>query len=266
MAFLLAILSYMIIGILAGFLAGLLGIGGGLITVPSLLLIFHLLDFPTPYAMQMAVGTSLGAMVFTAASSAWAHYKQKGVNWHLFNLLTPGIVIGALLGAIIADELPSKQLALLFGCFICLIGLYFLLPSKSLEERNCVPPHFLMCSVVAIFIGAISTILGIGGGMIIVPMLTAFHTPLRNAISTSAVIGFFIAFIGALSFLYLGLKQQTSTESLGYLYMPAFIFISLTSSISAPFGAKLAHALPTAALKRIFGIVLIIVGILMVYP
>ncbi len=265
--FFLAIIIFAITGIFAGFFGGLLGIGGGLIAVPVLLLTFHLLGFSATNAMQVAVGTSLGAMVFTAASSAWAHYRQQGVNWHLFRLLIAGVAAGAILGALIADLLPSQKLAFIFGVFVFFIGVYFLLPTEKLEQPGELrPPHFFIMFTIGVIIGVISSILGIGGGIITVPILTAFRTPLRNAISTSAVIGFFIALIGAISFLFLGLKQPTFTYSIGYLYVPAFIFIGLTSSLAAPYGAKLAYTLPTHVLRRIFGVALILVGFLMIDP
>jgi uncharacterized protein len=260
---LITIVLYIFIGIVAGFLGGLLGIGGGLVVVPALLLIFYLFDFPTAYAMQVAVGTSLGAMVFTAASSAWAHYKQKGVYWRSFIYLAPGIVLGAILGAFIADYLPSKQLMFIFGFFITIIGIYFLFQNKIEENQEEKTLHFSVMSGIGILIGSISSVLGIGGGIITVPLLAAIGVPLRNAISTSAVAGFLIALIGAASFLLLGLNHTTFPESIGYLYIPAFFVIGLSATITAPFGAKLAYTLPTFVLRRVFGVVLCIVGVIM---
>jgi uncharacterized protein len=258
---------FSIIGVLAGFSGGLFGIGGGLIAVPCLLLTFHYLGFPSAHAMQMALGTSLGAMVFTAGSSAWAHYRQKGVLWDLFRSLAPGIVIGAILGALIADFLPSRLLAIIFGVFTVLIGSYFLLPDVFFKNQNHLnQPGICGMRTISIIIGALSSILGIGGGIITVPVLTAFGIPIKNAISTSAATGFLIAIVGALSFLFFGLNQDSHSGAVGYVYLPAFFFIGLTSSILAPWGAKLAYLLPTHILTNVFGCFLIIVGIVMVYP
>jgi len=255
-----------VIGVFAGFLSGLLGIGGGLVTVPALLYMFHLLDFSSAYRMQIAVGTSLAAMVFTSLSSAWAHSLQKGVHWHLFRYLGPGIAVGAILGAMIADRLPSETLKLIFGVSVCLFGFYFLVVKKrgEIEGNDRSTPHPLILAVVSVVIGTFSAILGIGGGVFIVPFLTVYHTPLKNAISTSAVAGLIVAFIGALSFLYLGLDKATYHESLGYLYLPAFLILGITSSLTAPYGAALVYSLPTTILRRIFGVFLIIVGISMI--
>lgn len=261
-----SVLIYVLIGIFAGFLGGLLGIGGGLVTVPSLLATFHWLGYPDTYAMQVAIGTSLGSMVITSASSAWAHQAQKGVNWHLFVSLSPGIVLGAIAGALTADMLPSNDLQIIFGVSICLIGCYFLIQEKFMEpEAKTYHPHFLIFNALGFVIGAISSIMGIGGGIITVPILAALGTPLRNAISTSAATGFLIACIGALSFLYLGLGHKAFSGTIGYLYVPAFIFISITSALAAPYGARLVYILPVSTLRKVFAFVMIIVGISMVY-
>ena len=257
------IIIYIIIGIFAGFFGGLLGIGGGLVTVPSLLAMFHWLDYPNKYVMQVAIGTSLCAMVITSGSSACAHICQKGVHWKMFRALSPGIILGAIIGALIADWLPSNDLEKIFGVSICFMGVYFLLP-LHVNERERMPGFFIL-SAIGTVIGSISSILGIGGGIITVPILTAMGTPLRNAISTSAATGFLIAFTGGVSFLILGLRQETFTGAIGYLYLPAFFFIAIASSIAAPYGAKLVYILPVPTLRKIFGTVLIIVGITMVY-
>lgn len=255
---------YALIGILAGFIGGLMGVGGGIVVVPALLFIFYLLDYPAAHAMQVAVGTSLAAMVFTAASSAYAHFKKKGIYWNLAAILAPGIIVGAILGSLIADALSSEVLTICFGVFLILVGLQFFI-SKQIKESEHKNPHLVTIGVMGFIIGALSSIFGIGGGIITVPFLTAFHTPMKNAISTSAFTGFLIAFFGAISFLYLGLKHKTFSGNLGYINIPAFICISMTSIFSAPLGAKVAYALPTEILKRIFGFVLILIGVDLIY-
>lgn len=262
MYFMLAI--YAFIGLLAGFSGGLLGIGGGLVTVPSLFFLFHFLGFPSEHSMQMALGTSLSAMLFTAASSACSHYLKNGINWQFFTYLSPGIIVGSLAGALIADYLPSKELKMIFGICAILVGFSFLLPHKE-KEKTGSTLHLPLLALIGTGIGTVSTLLGIGGGIMTVPVLTFFRAPLRNAISTSAMVGFLIAFVGAISFLILGLKQQTMSESVGYVYLPAFIMIGLTSVLSAPFGAKLVYILPTDILRKIFGLFLLIVGVLMLF-
>lgn len=253
---------YLIIGIVAGFLSGLLGVGGGMVVVPSLLVVFHYMGFSPQNMMQTAIGTSLAAMVFTSGASAWAHHKR--VNWLLFKELVPGIILGAILGAITAYLLPTRQLQVVFGLFVCLFGTYFLLTAKNKEIEGKIKPHYLIMSLIGLAIGAISSILGIGGGIITVPMLIFCGTSLQKAISTSAATGFLIAIVGAFSFLYLGLERG-ATESFGYIYIPAFIVIGLTAALLAPLGAKYAYSTPSAVLKRVFGIYQILIGLLMIW-
>jgi uncharacterized protein len=256
----LILLIYALIGVLAGFLGGLLGIGGGLIVVPALLAMFHLQSLPDTYAMQVAIGTSLGAMIFTSASSAWTHYRQRGVLWPLFCQLAPAVIVGAILGAVVADYLPSHSLKRFFGLSVILLGAYFLFPMRELAPRQ-PTPLILVC--LGTLIGGFSSLLGIGGGIMTVPVLTILRIPLRNAIATSALIGFCIAFIGALSFLLLGFSRNTYEGSVGYLYLPAFVIISITSLISASYGAKMTYILPVMTLRRLFGALLIMMGLWM---
>jgi uncharacterized membrane protein YfcA len=255
---------YLFIGSAAGFMAGLLGIGGGIIVVPALTLLFTWLDFPQVYRMQMAIGTSLGAMVFTAASSAWSHYLKRGIDWSLFLLLAPGLVCGAVLGASIASALPSHMLKVFFALCLCATGVFFLVPQKIRKNESKIDrPRFLFI-LIGLGIGTISSILGMGGGLFTVPTLLLLRIPIKKAIATSAITGLLIALVGTVSFLSLGLDQDTGIDkSIGYLYLPAFICIGISASILAPFGAKMAHALPTEHLKRVFGVFVIIVGIAM---
>ena len=260
----LAYIIYGLAGIFAGLSGGLFGVGGGLVVVPILLFTFNFLGYSTAHTMQMAIGTSLAAMVFTSASSAWAHYKKEGILWKIARSLAPGIVIGAIIGALIADYLPSKQLEFIFGLFVCVVGIFFLIPSKLEEIRGYYNPHFLIMNFIGVIIGGISSLFGIGGGIITVPILTTFRVPLKNAISTSAFTGFIIAIVGAFSFLYFGLHRQTYEASFGYIYFPAFISIGIVSTFVAPYGAKLAYALSPETLRRIFGIYLMVIGIIII--
>ncbi len=253
---------FLCVGIIAGFLSGLLGVGGGLFVVPSLLATFYLLGFYPENMMQIAVGTSLSAMVFTSTASAWAH--RKGVNWILFKELFPGICLGAILGAFLAHLMPTKYLQIIFGIFILLFGIYFLATNKVQEMKGHIKPHFFIMIFLGLVIGAISSILGIGGGIITVPILILFGISMPHAISTSAVTGLIIAFVGALSFLYLGLSHGVDGYG-GYVYVPAFIIIGLSAALLAPLGAKYAYSTPESILKRIFGIYQIAIGILMIY-
>lgn len=261
----LTLVLYAVIGIFAGFSGGLLGIGGGLVAVPCLHLLFQWQGFPPAYTMHLAIGTSLAAMIFTSGSSALAHSLKKGVYWYLFLLLTPGVIVGSIFGALVADSLKSRELELIFGVCECLIGAYFLSTQTiDQQDREADHPSLIISFFLGIIIGSISTILGIGGGVITVPILTAYRLPIRNAISTSAVIGFIIALFGAASFLLLGFEKTDLHGAVGYVYLPAFIAIGIVASAFAPLGAKLAYTLPTKRLRQIFGIFLLIIGIYMV--
>lgn len=252
---------FLIVGTTAGFLSGLLGIGGGMIVVPSLLLTFHFLGFPPENRMQIAIGTSLSAMVLTSGASAWAHHK--GVNWLLFKELIPGIFVGAILGSMIAHILPTKHLQVVSGVFIFLFGTYFFFTAEVRKLEGTIQPHFFLLGMIGVIIGAISSILGIGGGIITVPLLILFGASLPHAISTSAASGFIISVIGTLSFLILGM-QQSGVISLGYIYGPAFVIIGIAAAITAPLGANYAYSTSTGTLKHIFGAYQIIIGILMI--
>lgn len=261
----LALILYFLIGLIAGFMGGMLGIGGGLVTVPSLILIFSHLGFPPEHRAHLAIGTSLGAMVLTAAASAYAHFLKKGILWNYFRGLSPGIVLGALLSAIIAGRLSNNILEMVFGFSVCIIGLYFIFTNPEIRQGHLKNPHLFLLAPIGIVIGALSTLLGIGGGIVTVPILTAFGVPMRNAISTSAATGLLIAITGAISFIMVGVGQSTVEAALGYVYLPAFVIIGLSATLTAHLGAASAYILPTHILRHIFGIFLLITGVLMLF-
>lgn len=266
MANVLAWVIYAVIGMVAGFLGGLLGIGGGIIVVPALIWTFSFQGYQSSHLMQVAVGTSLGAMVLTSASSAWTHYQQKGIYWHLFRMLLPGSLLGAVFGALLADYLPSDYLKLIFGVCECVIGMHFLIPSSSKPDGPIQSFHSILFFCFGLLIGTLSTLLGIGGGIITVPILTTFYVPIRHAIATSAALGFLNAVIGAISFFYLGLDAEMASGNIGYLYLPAFTVIGICASVLAPYGAKKAYIWPAHTLRRLFGAVLILVGLSVIFP
>lgn len=260
-----ALIIYAAAGLVAGFLGGLLGIGGGLIVVPALVWTFQLLGFPADRLMHLAVGTSLAAMVFTAAVSAYTHLMKKGINWHFFAGLAPGIVVGCVGSALIAENLSSKILEVIFGSFECLIGFYFIFFRPKEREGPVKDISWFILAIIGIGIGALSTIMGIGGGIITVPILVAFCLPMKNSIATSASTGFLIAVIGAISFLLMGGEAKAVEGSIGYVYLPAFALIAITAMVTAPFGARLAYVWPTLVLRRIFGVMLVIAGLVMLF-
>lgn len=261
---LLSILIFAVIGVIAGFASGLLGVGGGFIVVPALQATFALMGFPSDTIMQTAIGTSLAAMICTAGASAWAHYKQKGIYWDYFKFMIPGIFIGCIVGSYIAEKLTSDQLKQVFGALMCLTGFYLLLTaSKDQSGKNGLNPNGLLLMVVGLFIGSVSSLLGMGGGIITVPILSFLGAPVKNAISTSAVTGFLIAVVGALSYLFLGMFHDHPNDSAGYLYLPAFLIIGLMAAFMAPIGAKYAHNTHETLLKAAFGLLQLCIGIIM---
>jgi uncharacterized protein len=256
---------YGLIGVVAGLLGGLLGISGGVIIVPLLVLIFKYNAFPPEYLMHLAIGTSLAAMVINSLAAAYSHHLRGSVLWDVFRSMLPGLIIGSLIGAVIARFLPSSFLQKIFGGFECLIGLYFLLPyrpPKGAEQKKFYQRK-LALNGISFGVGSLSNILGIGGGTFMVPTLMTFHLPAKNAIGTSAAMGTLTSFIGALSYLSLGIMQKALPDSIGFLYLPAFISISITTFLFAPLGAKLAHHLSTVHLRRIFAFALLSIGVAM---
>lgn len=257
------VLSFAVIGALAGILSGLLGIGGGIVTIPCLLLVFNYIDIPPSSFMHLAIGTSLAAMVFNTLSASYSHYKKEAVLINIVKPMALGVIIGALVGASIARVLPSKFLQIFFGCFEILLGVRFLLPEKAMKKHHSLP-HFWGLSAISFGVSTFSTVLGIGGGLINVPILNYFHVPVKKAIGTSSALSFLISLFGACSFLLLGMHAPHVQESVGFLYIPAFIIISIISFFTAPYGVKLAHTLPTSILKKIFGGVLLLAGLSMI--
>jgi uncharacterized protein len=259
------VIIFALIGVIAGLLAGLLGISGGVVTIPLLVLVFTYLGFPEICMTQLAMGTSLAAMTFNAFSSTWAHHKKRNVFWDVVRSMSPGIVVGSILGAFIARQIDSTTLRLIFGIFEMLLGLYFLIPVKLHEGDHRLPGRWPL-SWIGMGIGSLSSILGIGGGVVTVPTLMAFHVKPKKAVATSAATGLLISTIGASAYLLFGLSQDCGVQySVGYLYLPAFIAISVSSFFAAPYGAKLAHILHPNWLRRIFAISLVIAGLLMIF-
>ena len=253
------ILYFVLLGAFAGLVAGLLGIGGGLIIVPVLVAIFQHQNIATPAIVHLAIGTSLASIVFTSLASIWAHHRQGGVLWPIFRQLTPGIVVGAWLGANIANFLPTDTLQHVFGWFELYVAIQMTLNIKPKPQRKF--PGGRGAFGVGNIIGTVSALVGIGGGTLTVPFLTWCNIAMRNCVATSAACGLPIAIAGALGFIATGWdKPHLPNSSLGYIYLPALLGIVSASVLFAPRGAKLAHKLPAAHLKKIFAVLLYILA------
>jgi uncharacterized membrane protein YfcA len=248
-------LIYLATGAFAGLLAGLLGVGGGLIIVPILALGFAAQGMATEVQMHLAVGTSLATIIFTSSSSVYAHHRRGAVEWRAVRAMTPGIVTGALLGALIARWLPTLSLRYLFGVFELVVAVQMALSLKPAPHRT-LPGRWGMRNA-GVVIGTISSLVGIGGGTLTVPFLLWCNVAIQRAIATSAACGLPIAVAGTVGFVITGWHHPLLPAwSSGYLYWPALLGITAASVLSAPLGARLAHRLPTLVLKRLFALLL----------
>jgi len=256
------IIFYLIIGAIAGVLAGLLGVGGGLLIVPALVFVFDAYGIAQYSTTHIAIGTSLATIIFTSMSSVLAHHRHGAVMWPVFRDLTPGLITGAFIGAAIADFLSSDVLSKVFGVFELLIAAHMLLDRKPSPHREL--PGKIGLFGVGNFIGSMSAIIGIGGGTLTVPFLVWCNKTIHKAIATSAACGLPIALAGAAGFILAGLNESGLPDSAsGYLYWPAFAGIAIVSMLTAPIGARMAHTLPTKKLKKVFALLLVALGVRM---
>ncbi len=256
------LLLYLLLGAAAGLLAGLLGVGGGLIIVPVLAWILPSQGIPSSSVMHTALATSLATILFTSLSSVRAHHQRGAVRWDLVALLAPGILLGALLGAFLADLLPSSRLRQIFGLFELLvaiqIGLALIPPA-----RGGIPGR-LGNTLAGGGIGTLSALVGVGGGTLTVPYLVWCSVTMRQAVATSAACGLPIALAGTLGFVVAGWSLTDEVPwTLGYLYLPALLGIAIGGIAFAPLGAALSHRLPAHHLKRLFALLLAVLGIVM---
>jgi uncharacterized membrane protein YfcA len=253
------LLLYLALGGFAGVMAGLLGVGGGLIIVPVLAWIFRGQAMTDTLVMHLAIGTSLATIVVTSISSVRAHHQRGAVLWPVVRRLTPGIIVGAWLGAAVADALPSAVLSKIFALFVLAVAAQMAFGAKPAPHRNL--PGATGMAITGGIIGGLSAIVGIGGGSLTVPFLVWCNTAMRQAVATSAACGLPIALAGSIGFVATGLNAASLPAwSLGYVYGPALAGVAFASMLSAPLGAKLAHTLPTETLKKVFAVFLALVG------
>ncbi len=245
-------------------MAGLFGIGGGLIIVPALVAIFSYLGFDHSISMHLAIGTSLATIIFTSISSVWAHNKKGAVLWSVVKKLALGIIIGATAAGLVANLIPSKGLQWFFACFELYVALQMTLNIKPDASRQ-LPENSGMLGAGTI-IGSVSSFVGIGGGTLTVPFLMWCNTSIHKAIATSAACGLPIAIAGTLGFIISGWGDTAlPSHTLGYIHLPSLLGIVSTSILFAPLGAKLAHRLPVKLLKRIFAGLLFLLAFYMFF-
>ena len=252
-------LLYLATGAFAGVLAGLLGIGGGLVIVPLLTFVFTAQNLPSHYILHFALGTSLASIVFTSVSSFRAHHLRGAVNWKVVRSISLGILVGTFLGTWVAAQLSSRFLTGFFVVFLYCVAVQMFFNARP-EPTRTLPRRAGMFGVGNV-IGGISSLVGIGGGSLSVPFLVWCNVPIHTAVGTSAAIGFPIAVAGALGYMLNGLAVEgLPGGTFGFLHLHALTGIALASVFTAPLGARLAHSLPVAQLKRIFAVFLIIMG------
>jgi len=253
------------VGAGAGFAAGLFGIGGGFVVVPALVFILPLLGVATDQVPHIAVGTSLATIIFTSARSTQSHAARGSVDFGILKSWAPWVVLGTVAGSMIADRISGATLAVVFGLGVLGFAVYFLLPRRNEEPVLSAMPAGVARFGLAGSLGAISALLGIGGGTIATLTMTMCGTPIHRAIGTAAGMGAIIAVPASIGFLVIGMGEpDLPWGSLGYVNVPAAFVIVLTSVVFAPLGVATAHLLSPALLRRVFGIYLILVGATMI--
>lgn len=256
--------AYVGLGLVVGFVAGLLGVGGGLIIVPVLILLLHTNGLAAGMEPQLALGTSLASILFTSLASVRAHHRHGAVEWPLVRRITPGVVLGTLGGAMVAAQMPATLLKLFFVAFLFYAAVQMWLDFKPAPHREL--PGRGGTTLAGGAIGVVSSWVGIGGGTLSVPFMLWHNVPLHRAIATSAAIGFPIAIAGTAGYLLGGWNAtDLPSGSLGFVYLPALAGIALGSVLTAPLGARTAHRLPVRPLKRFFALLLLALALRMVW-
>ncbi|MEM8536925.1 MAG: sulfite exporter TauE/SafE family protein [Pseudomonadota bacterium] len=248
-----------VVGGCAGMLAGLFGVGGGIILVPSFFYVFAALGYDSPQLMQMCVATSLATIIVTSARSVLAHHRQGAVDWAILRGFAPGIVVGAAVGVLVASSLRSEALQAIFGGVAALIGLYMAFGNADWRLGQRLPGP-LGRALMSPWIGFLSVLMGIGGGSFGVPTLTLFGVPIHRAVATAAGFGTVIAVPSVIGFFFVTVPN-TPPLTLGAVNLPVFGVIICMTILTAPLGAALAHRLDAVRLKRYFGGFLILVAL-----
>ena len=252
----LLIIELAALGVGTGFLAGLLGIGGGMLMVPFLTIILANRSVSADLAVKMAIATSMATIIFTSLSSVRAHHRRGAVRWDIVRRLAPGIVVGSIIGSLgVFALLKGSYLAIFFGLFVSFSATQMFLDKKPKPTRQM--PGTGGQLVAGGFIGFLSGLVGAGGGFISVPFMTWCNVAIHNAVATSAALGFPIAVANVLGYAISGQSVQSLPEgSFGYIWLPALLVIAVCSFFTAPLGAKMAHTIPVDKLKRIFACIL----------
>ena len=258
---------YLPLGVIAGGLAGLFGIGGGIVIVPVLLVAFEIFQMEHDLLVHLAVGTSLACVVPTALSSLLAHHKKEGVIWPWVIRLTPFLVVGGLLGGYTADQLPGDVLTIILGTFLMAMAFQLFLRNRHyVDVAELKTPSMGAFGIFGLLLGWCSAMVGIAGGALAIPFFASYGSGMRRAVGTAAAVGLPTAAAGAVSFVIAGLDNPGRPElSIGYVYVPAFLGVVLTSTVAARFGARLAHRLDQTLLRRLFACFLAALSIRLIW-
>ena len=261
----LLIVELAVLGIATGFLAGLLGIGGGMLMVPFITIILANRDVSPDLAVKMAIATSMATIIFTSISSVRAHQKRGAVRWDIVKRLAPGIVVGSLVGSLgVFALLKGSYLAIFFGLFVSFSATQMFLDKKPKPTRQMPGTGGQLAA--GGLIGFLSGLVGAGGGFISVPFMAWCNVPIHHAVATSAALGFPIALANVTGYIFSGQTVQNLPQSsLGYIWLPALVVIAVCSFLTAPLGARAAHSIPVGKLKRVFASVLYLLAAYMLY-
>lgn len=251
-------------GLLAGFAAGIFGIGGGFVVVPALFIVLPLLGGAKAQYAHVAIGTSAATIIVTSIRSVRSHAKRGAVDFEILKSWAPWIVIGACLGVLLAGHIDGRGLTLIFATGVMLMSVNFLVPGIGDRVVSQTMPSGVLRVGIAGGLGGFSSLLGIGGGTIAITVMTLCGRSIHRAIATASGIGTLIAVPSAIGFVIIGLKQTgLPWGSLGYVNLPAAVAVASMSVLTAPLGVAAAHSLPAKTLKRVFGIYLVFIALLM---
>ncbi|MCY3975337.1 MAG: sulfite exporter TauE/SafE family protein [Simkaniaceae bacterium] len=255
--------AFVMIGIVAGFVAGLMGISGGMVIVPCLAFAFYVLGMPDAYRMHVVIGTAFAAMVFGTFVSSHTHRKHGRVLFHVVKPMTCGLIVGAVIGACIVRVLSGRVLRILFGTLELVVGGRFLLSVKEMKRHASLPSRGIS-ALMATFVGILSTVLGIGGGLINVPLLLYLGVPTKQAIGTASLLGFVTCVLATCSLLIAGWGSVSYPHVVGWIHIPACIGVGMGAACSAPAGAGMTAHLPARVLHKVFGSLLLAAGLMLI--
>lgn len=254
------IVLFIILGLISGLIGGLLGVSGGVIVVPALYFLFREFSTYSDHVMQIAIGTSLACGFITSLSSTFFHILRKSVSISILKFLVPGLIVGSLLGAELGHHVSSDILSMIFGTLSIIIGLYFCFPKLKffIAKKPNMTLFFFAPSI-----GLLSSLLGIGGGIVTFPILLGYQVPIEKASANSSATTMFSTLLASLSYMWITWNEPTIPHTFAYIEFTAFLSIAPASIITSAIGVRLAHTLNVLFIKRIFGISLALVGISM---